>query len=85
MMKKTMSKKKIILIILVCLIIFIIIGWWAFCVKMYNDNFNIRGESYEPIMLRVEDFDGLQCTEYSFPSSKSTASGGVSSSSKCPI
>lgn len=70
MMKKTMSKKKIILIILVCLIIFIIIGWWAFCVQMYNDNFNVRGDSYTPLMLRVEDFEGLKCTEYTFPSDK---------------
>ena len=70
MMKKTMSKKKIILIILVCLIIFIIIGWWAFCVQMYNENFNVRGDSYTPLMLRVEDFDGLKCTEYTFPSDK---------------
>lgn len=70
MMKKTMSKKKIILIILVCLIIFIIIGWWAFCVQMYNENFNVRGDSYTPLMLRVEDFDGLKCTEYTFTSDK---------------
>jgi pimeloyl-ACP methyl ester carboxylesterase len=47
-----------------------IIGWWAFCVKMYNDNFNVRGDSYEPLMLRVEDFDGLNCTGYTFPSNK---------------
>lgn len=44
--------------------------WWAFCVKMYNDNFNISAKSYEPLMLRVEDFDGLECKEYSFPSDK---------------
>ena len=68
--KKKKSKKKLFLIIPLCVIVLMIIGWWAFCVKMYNDNFNIRGESYEPIMLRVEDFDGLECTEYSFPSDK---------------
>ena len=69
-MKKTKSKKKTFLIILLCLIALLIIGWWAFCVKMYNDNFNVRGDSYEPLMLRVEDFDGLNCTEYTFPSDK---------------
>ncbi len=67
-MKK--SKKKIILIILLVLIILIIAGWWAFCVKMYNENFNISADSYEPLMLRIEDFEGLKCTEYSFPSDK---------------
>lgn len=64
------SKKKIILIVLLSIIVCIIIGWWVFCVKMYNDNFNISEDSYEPLMLRVEDFEGLECTEYSFPSDK---------------
>jgi pimeloyl-ACP methyl ester carboxylesterase len=69
-MKARKSKKKIILIVLLCVIALMIIGWWAFCVKMYNDNFNVRGDSYEPLMLRVEDFDGLNCTGYTFPSNK---------------
>ncbi|MCR5733469.1 MAG: alpha/beta fold hydrolase [Lachnospiraceae bacterium] len=69
-MKTTKSKKKTILIILLCLVILMVTGWWAFCVKMYNDNFNVRGDSYEPLMLRVEDFEGLNCTEYTFPSDK---------------
>ncbi len=69
-MEKRKSKKKIILIILLSLIAVLVIGWWAFCVKMYNDNFNVRGDSYEPVMLKVEDFDGLKCTEYTFPSDK---------------
>ena len=47
-----------------------VIGWWALCVKLYNDNINVRGDSYEPLMLRVEDFEGLKCTEYTFPSDK---------------
>ena len=69
-MKKRKSKKKIILMILLGVVILMIAGWWGFCVKMYNDNFNVRGDSYEPMMLRVEDFDGLICTEYTFPSDK---------------
>lgn len=69
-MKARKSKKKKILVILLCMIVLIIIGWWAFCVKMYNDNFNVRGDSYEPLMLRAEDFDGLNSTEYTFPSNK---------------
>ncbi len=67
---KIKSKKKTILIILLSLIILMVIGWWAFCVKMYNDNFNVRGDSYKPLMLRVEDFEGLKCNEYTFPSDK---------------
>ena len=63
------KRKKIIIIILLGIII-LIAGWWIFCVIIYNDNFNIRGDSYKPLMLRTEDFDGLQCTEYSFPSDK---------------
>ena len=69
-MKKAMSKKRIRLIIFLCLIILLVIGWWAFCVKMYNENINVRGDSYTPLMLRVEDFEGLNCTEYTFPSDK---------------
>lgn len=68
--KKKKSKKKIVLIVLLSIIVLMIGGWWAFCVKMYNDNFNISADSYEPLMLRVEDFDGLECIEYSFPSDK---------------
>ena len=67
-MKKTKSRRWIILSS--CLVILLIIGWWAFCVKMYDDNFNIRGDSYKPLMLQIEDFNGLQCTEYAFPSDK---------------
>ena len=62
--------KKIILIIVLSVLVLLIGGWWAFCVKMYDDNINVRGDSYEPLMLRLEDFEGLECTEYSFPSDK---------------
>ncbi len=62
-------KKKIIIIVL-CLILLLIGGWWVFCVKTYDDNINIRGDSYEPLMLRTEDFEGLECKEYTFPSDK---------------
>lgn len=69
-MKKKRSKKKIVLLTLLIVILMIIAGWWAFCVKMYNENFDVSANSYEPLMLRVEDFEGLECTEYSFPSDK---------------
>ena len=60
--------KKKILIIFLCVIIIAIGAWGVFCVKIYDENFNVRGDSYEPLMLRLEDFDGLRCTEYTFPS-----------------
>lgn len=67
---KKKSKKKKILIILVTMIALMVIGWWALCVKLYNDNINVREDSYKPLMLRVEDFEGLNCTEYTFASDK---------------
>ena len=66
--KTVRSKKKIVLIILLCVIAACVVGWGIFCVNIYNENFNVRGDSYEPLMLRLEDFDGLRCTEYKFPS-----------------
>ena len=69
-MEKKKSKKKIALIILLSVIVLLFVGWWIFCVIMYNANFNVRCDSYEPIMLRVEDFEGLNCKEYAFPSDK---------------
>ena len=69
-MNKKKSKKKIVLIAGLSIIISVIIGWWAFCVKVYDENFNVRCDSYEPLMLQTEDFDGLNCTEYSFSSDK---------------
>ena len=68
--KKRKTKKKIFLIVLFGIIVLILAGWWAFCVKMYDANFDISAESYEPLMLRVEDFEGLRCKEYTFPSDK---------------
>lgn len=67
--KKTRAKK-ILLTVLLSTVILIVIGWWALCVSIYNDNFDISADSYGPLMLRVEDFDGLVCKEYSFPSDK---------------
>ena len=69
-MKKKRSKKKTVFIVLLCAIILTVFGWGIFCAKMYEENFNVRGDSYEPLMLRTEDFSGLKCTEYTFPSDK---------------
>lgn len=67
-MKNTKSKKKVAIIVLLSVIVLLLTGWWAFCVMMYNENFNVRCDSYEPQMLRTEDFDALECKEYSFSS-----------------
>ncbi len=69
-MKKKPSKKKIVLIIIALVFVMLIGGWWVLCVSLYNENFDQRFESYEPVMLRVEDFDGLERTKYEFPSDK---------------
>ena len=70
MNKKTKKVIKAAGIVMISIILLMIIGWWTFCVIMYNENMNVSGDSYKPLMLRVEDFDGLKCTEYSFPSDK---------------
>lgn len=69
-MAKGKSKKKIILIVVLCILILLTGAWWAFSVFMYNENFNKRFESYEPLMLRAEDFEGLQQTKYEFTSDR---------------
>lgn len=68
-MKK--AKKKKILIAVLCIVLALAIaGDWVFSVMIYNENFNKRFESYEPLMLYTDDFDGLQCTKYEFFSDK---------------
>ncbi len=70
-MKKVKSgKKKILWIILPCILILAVMGWWWFSVRIYNENFDRRFESYEPLLFRTEDFEGLQRTKYEFPSDK---------------
>ena len=70
MAKTKKSKIKIILIVIFGVIIALIAGDWVISVMIYNDNFNQRFDSYEPLMLYVDDFDGLQRTRYEFPSDK---------------
>ena len=69
--KRTPRKiAKIVGIIFVILLVVMLIGNGILTVVIYNQNFNIRGDSYEPLMLRVEDFEGLSRTEYEFTSDK---------------
>ncbi|MBD5508117.1 MAG: alpha/beta fold hydrolase [Lachnospiraceae bacterium] len=68
-MGKQKSKKKNRFIIVLCVVaVIMIIGDWVLSVTVYNENFNKRFESYEPLMLCVNDFDGLQRTQYEFSS-----------------
>ena len=45
-------------------------GLCALGIYIYNQNFNRRFESYEPLMQRPEDFEGLERMRYQFPSDK---------------
>lgn len=68
--KKKWQTKKIILIAVCILAALLIVGDWALSVTIYNENFNKRFESYEPLLLSVDDYEGLQRTKYEFPSDK---------------
>lgn len=39
-----------------------------FSAAIYDQNINQRYESYKPLMLRTSDFQGLEVTNYEFPS-----------------
>lgn len=65
------ARKKKILIIAICVLAALVIGGdWALSVMIYNETFDQRFESYEPLMLRLDDFEGLQRTRYEFPSDR---------------
>ena len=68
--KSKSNKKKIFLVVLSIVALLLIAGDWALTVTVYNENFNQRFESYEPLMLYVDDFDGLQRTKYEFCSNE---------------
>ncbi len=70
-MKRIKSKKKKVLIIALCIAAALLIaGDWFLSVAIYNENFDQRFESYEPMMWYVDDFDGLQRTKYEFVSNQ---------------
>lgn len=64
------GKRRNFIIILCAAAAIMIAGDWVLSVRIYNGNFNKRFESYEPLMLYVDDFDGLQRTQYEFFSDK---------------
>lgn len=70
-MKKKMSKKKRIFLIALCIVaVLLFVGDWVLSVMIYEDTFNKRFESYEPLMLYIDDFDKLERTQYEFSSDK---------------
>ncbi len=68
--EKKVSKGRIVLLIIALALIIPLCGWYVLCSLLYDSNISISADSYEPLMLRVEDFEGLECREYSFPSDK---------------
>ncbi len=69
-MQKRKPKKRVVLAVLACALLLLVGAWYGLCASIYDQNINQRFESYEPLMLHVEDFDGLECTRYEFPSDK---------------
>lgn len=67
MSEKKRMKKKIWIPLLSALVLLLSLCW-AMTVRIYSKNFDRRFESYVPLMLSVDDFDGLQRTRYEFPS-----------------
>ncbi len=69
-MEKRKSRKKIVLAVILMILILLLIGWCIMSIVIYNQNFNHRFTSDEPLMMYPEDFEGLQRTRYEFPSDK---------------
>ena len=67
--QKMSGKKKFGMAVCIILALFLLADG-CLSVYVYDDNFNKRFESYEPLMLYVDDFENLQRTEYRFPSDK---------------
>ena len=68
--KKKKSGKRIFAVVLFVILVLLIAADAILSVYVYDDNFNKRFESYEPLMLYAEDFENLQREEFRFPSDK---------------
>ena len=68
--KAKSSKKKIAAIVASIIAVLLIAGDWMASAMVYDENFNQRFESYEPLKRSVDDFDGLRRTRYQFSSDK---------------
>ena len=69
-MKQKLSGKKKFGIAVCILLVLLVIADCILTVYVYDDNFNKRFESYEPLTLNVEDFEGLERIRFQFPSDK---------------
>lgn len=67
-MTRTMSKRRAIITIVVGLAVLLASVDWAMAIVAYKDNFDVRFESDEALMLHPDDFEGLQRTRYQFAS-----------------
>ena len=67
--KKGSIWKKL-LIGLAIVMMVLVVAFAAFSVFIYRENISGRQESFAPLMLAVEDFDGLQRTEMPFDSNE---------------
>ena len=65
---------KVVLIVIAVLIVLLLVAALfvpkLIAMQVYNDNFDKRFTSYEPMTWNVDDFDGLQRERYTFPSDK---------------
>lgn len=69
--KQHKSKKKIIWITIVCILAaFFLIIMPVLTVIVYQDNFGGRYETSEWIFYTVDEFEGLEVSECTFPSDK---------------
>ena len=65
-----MKKTKKAAMIIVCVLLLLLIAGCAASIFIYEQNFGCRYDTYEPMMMHLEDFEGLERTEYKFPSDK---------------
>ena len=69
-MRAKAPRRKTILIVLACVLAVLAAADWILTVMVYKRYFGTRVETYEPTKQRIEYFDGLKRTRYSFPSDK---------------
>ncbi len=69
-MNQTVKIILIIIGIILSLVIVAVLLLKPVSISIYNDNFNKRFTTYEPLAWNLEDFDGLLREKYTFPSNK---------------
>lgn len=73
-MKKS-KKKKILTAICIFLALLIAVDW-LLSIIIYNESFNVRYETQESYMHKLEEFEGLSRTKYQFTSNKGQTLAG---------